>query len=169
MRKEYTWSGMKKGKFVARRLDYLLLNDTAICYALENSIFSVPSTDHRGLYLNLKVTENKRGPGYYKFNNVLLRDKTFVDNMNATIDNVLMKYSNQSPEDRWELLKMEMREEAKQYSKYIATMRRNTCLDTYHDLDKCEASLASDPNNEDLQRKSQSLKLKLEIIGVPNN
>ena len=32
--KEYTWSRRSKGKFTARRLDYILLNDNAIEFAV---------------------------------------------------------------------------------------------------------------------------------------
>lgn len=72
--KEYTWSRKTKDNFVSRRLDYILLNENATNAATHTQHFSVPSTDHRGVLLSLKFSETIRGPGYYKFNNALLKD-----------------------------------------------------------------------------------------------
>lgn len=162
--KEYTWSRQSGNQFIARRLDYVLLNDGAMSEAFETNIFSVPSSDHRGIYINLRISDNNRGPGYFKFNNSLLQDKIFVQKMNAVIDNFLTQNANETPVQKWELLKLKLKNESMQYSKSLAVKRRNNSIILHNKLDTCEAALALDPNNKDLQRKCHNLKLEIEVF-----
>jgi len=162
--KEYTWSRKCCNNFIARRLDYILLNDNAMSEALETNIFSVPSSDHRGIYVNLKVSNVKRGPGYFKFNNTLLKDKIFVQKMNNIIDEFLIQNLEVNFEQKWELLKLKMKEEAFQYSRNLAVKKKNNYIDLYGKLNDCEAILATDPDNEVLQRRRETLKLQIDVF-----
>ena len=60
----------------------MFFDKTIECY-----IHSVASTDHRGCSVSVKFAEIERGPGYWKFNNSLLRDSIFVNQMNTVINN----------------------------------------------------------------------------------
>ena len=53
----------------------------------ECNIYSVASTGHRGCSVLVKFAEIERGPGYWKFNHSLLKDSTFINQMNTIIDN----------------------------------------------------------------------------------
>ena len=161
--KEYTWSRKSIGAFVARRLDYIFLNDNAMNKASETNIFSVATSDHRGVYVNLKCTDSSRGPGYYKFNNTLLRDKIYVEKMNGFIDTCLVNLVNENPQQKWELLKLKIKEETMQYSKYRSMKTKNNNLQKIHQLNNIEAQLSQDPNSNELQRKRDNLKLEQEI------
>ena len=94
---EYTWSRLSQGKLTARRLDYVFLNDSAHSNATEVEIYSVPSSDHRGVSVWLRNANCARGPGYWKFNNSLLKDKTFIDNMNQIIDWFILDSVKKTP------------------------------------------------------------------------
>ena len=54
---------------------------------IECNIQSVASTDHRGCSVLVIFAEIERGPGYWKFNNSLLKDTIFVNQINTVIDN----------------------------------------------------------------------------------
>ena len=161
--KEYTWSRRTGDRFIARRLDYLFLNREALNAAFETNIFSVPASDHRGIYVNLKISNNVRGPGYFKFNNQLLKYPAFARKINNLIDSFLEQNQNLSPVDKWELMKLSMKDEAIQFSKNLAVNKRNKTLLLNKELDECEAQLSNDPNNKDLQSKMHNLKLQIEI------
>ena len=162
--KEYTWSRYRNGKFIARRLDYFLLNEAAVDTTSDISNFSVPSTDHRGVEIMIKCSESKRGPGYYKFNNSLLDNDLFVNKMNSIIDTFLTENVEQNPVLKLELLKLKLKEESIQFSKLLATKRRNNEVDLYQKLDICETALAKDPDNLERQVECKKIKFEIEIL-----
>ena len=45
-----------------------------------------PSVNHRGCGIAILLSEVVNGPGYWKFNNSLLEDITYVNQMNEVID-----------------------------------------------------------------------------------
>ena len=75
----------------------------------------IPYTDHKGVALEIKTEEFKRGPGIWRFNNSLLSDKTFIDFTNSLIDNFLIVNSHKDPSMLWELLKVEIKSQTIQY------------------------------------------------------
>ena len=105
--KEYTWC--KGNPFVARRLDYILTNSMCFDKTIECNIHSVASTDLRGCSVLVKFAEIERGPGYWKFNNSLLKDSIFVNQMNAVIDNHTAGLDSKSDNQlEWKFLKMKI-------------------------------------------------------------
>ena len=162
--KEYTWSRKSKGKFTARRLDYILLNDNATEICGETNLFSIPSSDHRGVTITLKCTENKRGPGYYKFNNLLLKDTRFVSYMNNVIEEYIAEQKDENPEILWELLKHKIKNESIRYSKNIAINKRNRLIELYANLNGCDTALANNPDNQELQHEREQLKFKIDLF-----
>jgi hypothetical protein len=161
---EYTWSRVSHGKLTARRLDYVFLNDAAHNNTTESEIYSVPSSDHRGVLVSLKCTDVARGPGYWKFNNALLKDNILVDKINLVIEQYLSESSWENAEERWELLKLKIKNDTIQYSKSLAVKQTNKCIELYSNLTLCESALAQSPTNIDLIRKREELKLQLDII-----
>ena len=160
--KEYTWSRKSCNKFTARRLDYVLLSNEAMDAAIESTISSVASSDHRGVHVILKGLQADRGPGYYKFNNALLKDHVYVEKMNQIIDTALLENIRLEPQQKWELLKLEIRDKTIQYSKNRSVWLKNHYVDCQNKLNKCESELAKFPDNPTLQQKCLDLKLQLE-------
>lgn len=77
---------------------YIFLNDHALDKIIDTELFSNPYSDHRGVQLNIKSSDTQRGPGYYKFNNLLLKDSSFVSSMNSTIDDFSTANLGEDPE-----------------------------------------------------------------------
>ena len=163
-KKEYSWSRTTINSFIARRLDYILLNENALGAATHTQLISFPSTDHRAVSLTLNIAESKRGPGYYKFNNSLLNDSNFITEMNMLIRTFLHENVDNDPIMTLELLKIKTRETAIQYSKRKATAKRNQLAKLYCDLNTLEVNLANTPNCQELKEKVARTKIQLEII-----
>ena len=147
--KEYSWSRKTNDAFIARRLDYILLNDNALNAATNVQLVSFSSSDHRAVHLSLQISDAKRGPGYYKFNNLLLRDITFISEMKILIREFVLANTNNDPTITLELLKIKIRERSIQYSKMKATNKRNILIQLQTDLNTCEVDLAKTPNCAD--------------------
>ena len=78
------------------------------------------------LILKLRLlVGDKRGPGYWKFNNSLVNNKLFVSQMNSKIEDYFhetMEISN--PVIRWDFLKLKLRQFCMSYSKQKSRERK---------------------------------------------
>ena len=161
--KEYTWSRKNQDKLIARRLDYVLVNDSALDEIIETYHYTITSSDHRGVFMQMKLSNAKRGPGYWKFNNSLLTDKTFVDMMNEAIDNYVNDNTEENVVLKWELLKLKIKQESIMFSKAKAVKKRNDRIDLHNKLNACDEMLSIDPQNIDLLKQREKLKLQTEL------
>lgn len=160
---EFTWSRVSQGKLTARRLDYVLLSDSAHNNLSETDICSVSSSDHRGVFVSIRNTDIARGPGYWKLNNSLLKNKMYIDNINQLIDMFKLETTEENAEVRWELLKMKIKNETVQFSKTLAVKRRNNIIEVQNDLNMCESSLAIAPTDVKLIQQREALKFQLDL------
>ena len=163
-RKEYSWSRRINNVLIARRLDYILATDMIIDDLLECSMYSFASSDHRGVAMELKCHDQTRGPGFWKFNNALLKDINFVDKINNVITEFLAEHTDTEADLKWELLKIQLKSEAIQYSKRIAIDKKNNKILLQSEFDQIDKSLARDPHNEDMIRNREAIRVKLEIL-----
>lgn len=89
-KKDYTWrqpNSRKQG-----RLDYFLVSENLISSVRDSQINPGYRTDHCVISLKLKFNESTRGPGYWKFNTSLLRDKEYVGKVKDTIEEAITQY-----------------------------------------------------------------------------
>ena len=115
--RHFSWR--QRTPFKQRRLDNIFVSNS-----LQESVTQIemiPSvlSDHSTVILKLRpLAGDKRGPGYWKFNNSLINDKQFVSQMNSKIDECfheIIEISN--PVIRWDFLKFKMRQFCISYSK----------------------------------------------------
>lgn len=95
--KELSWS--RRNDFVPRRIDYAFTSESVFNDVLDCSMHSVPFSDHRCIQTVIKCSQFERGPGYWSFNNNMLRDPDFVYMVNELIDmflreNVVMSFQD---------------------------------------------------------------------------
>ncbi|MEW8548783.1 MAG: reverse transcriptase domain-containing protein, partial [Candidatus Thiodiazotropha sp.] len=90
-KKSYTWRKFNPERKQSR-LDYFLLSEELFQYVMDCSILSGYRTDHSGVLLKLKLEENDRGRGYWKFNNSLLKDTEYIKKIKDTINDVKNTY-----------------------------------------------------------------------------
>ena len=92
------------------RIDYFLITKLwgHLVSVADIKISIVPY--HRAIRLGLKMAINKRGPGFWKFNNSVLKDQVFITLLENRYPMIKVKYSEvEDARLRWELIKMELR------------------------------------------------------------
>ena len=163
---EYSWSRMIRGNLIARRLDYIFLSEALVGDVIECNLSSFPSSDHRGVIVQIRLVKIDRGPGYWKMNNALLKERNYLDLINSTIDNFIEseQNSNISNDLKWELLKLDIKETTINYSKKRAITKKNNLLKWTNDLNDLEAILAREPNNNQLIQERARLLFNIEIL-----
>ena len=86
----YTWtnrSGPQKA-----RLDYYLASTAITSFVTKVDILTAYKSDHCPIALTLDYTKFKRGKGFWKHNDTLLRDINYIKRIKTTIATTLAKY-----------------------------------------------------------------------------
>ena len=105
---EYTWCRMSP-TYTGSRLDYALISDTLLNKVLRVYHEVMVGTDHKALMINFNKTCHPRGPGFWKFNNVLLENSEFTERVGNYITDCLNRYREcESAATKWELVKVEV-------------------------------------------------------------
>ena len=93
------WSalrGEKKlgpGRTQVSRLDFLLVSDTLLEVITGETILPGYRSDHSIITIKLCFDKNERGRGFWKFNNSLLKDPTFIQKVKDAILKVKRQYA----------------------------------------------------------------------------
>ena len=75
------------------RLDFFLVSEDVFQYEHNSGIVPGYRTDHSGVYIKVKLQDNERGKGYWKFNNSLLKDTNYIQTVKNTIEDTLRLYT----------------------------------------------------------------------------
>lgn len=89
--RKYTWCSLNPSKKQAR-LDYFLVSEYLFQYVMDSDIVSGYRSDHSGIVLKLKLQDYERGKGYWKFNNTLLKDRKYIEEVKRTVEEVKLTY-----------------------------------------------------------------------------
>ena len=111
-------------------------------------------TDHSAITLTLQSKGYvQRGPGFWKFNNSLLDDHDFVDQLYNMIPAYKNKYNYLTDKSLyWDMIKMEMRGFCVQYSKRKNRERRNIEKDLCDQIDALMKALATNRSKENITK-----------------
>ena len=91
-KKIYTWH--KKNPPKHARLDYFLTSEN-LSNIIENIYVKTGyRSDHSHVVLDLKFDDFIRGPGIWKFNNLLLNDMEYIQKVKNTITKTKIQYAN---------------------------------------------------------------------------
>lgn len=112
-RRRYTF---RRGKY-ASRLDYFLLSDSLVNTQLTIDIIATPLSDHSILAIKLCAQKTDKGPGLWRFNNLLLAQEKFITLMRATIEEIKAATEPSDPKIKWEWLKFKIREFARGFER----------------------------------------------------
>ena len=91
-KKKNTWRRLNPDKKQSR-LDFFLFSEDTFQYVHESGIVPGYRTDHSGVYVKVKLQDNERGKGYWKFNNSLLKDKDYIQTGKNTIEDAIKLYT----------------------------------------------------------------------------
>ena len=76
-KKKFTWRRLIPDRKQAR-LDFFIVSEDMFTLVHDSDIVPGYRTDHSGIILKIKLQENERERGYWKFNNSLLKDTNYV-------------------------------------------------------------------------------------------
>lgn len=106
------------------RIDYCLIDYSLQQFVHRAGIMTSFSSDHAMPYVIFQFTQHKPGPGYWKFNNSLLQDDQFIQDVVQQITTSLT-----TPQmdilDKWELMKFTVKQCALRRSIQIARSEKN--------------------------------------------
>ena len=163
--KDFTWS--RFNPFVARRLDYCLVSESALTSCVSCKHATIPASDHKAVIMELNDHTFQRGPGYWKFNNSLLKNPCFVNMVNELLDTVMNDCNNIcSYTDRWELCKIEIRSLCSEFGKRFSTQNKNDLIQCNIDAVEAERKLLTNPEDQTAQENLIKAKQKMEILQV---
>lgn len=159
--KSFTWS--RNNPFIARRLDYIFVGNNVLNFAEEASIKSVAFSDHRSARVHLRFHPMKRKSPLYKMNVGILKDSTYINMMSKSILKSIEEYSVLNPHLKWEMIKVNIREETQQYCKFVESFKRNKYNILSDNLNTLEQRLCYEPENLSLQHERDDIKRQLEL------
>ena len=90
-KKKFTWRRLIPDRKQAR-LDFFIVSEDMFTLFHDSDIVPGYRTDHSGIILKIKLQENERGRGYWKFNNSLLKDTNYVTTVKTVIDDTINLY-----------------------------------------------------------------------------
>ena len=64
------------------------MSDSIFSFVTDSDIVPGYRTDHSGIILKLKLQDLERGRSYWKFNNTLLKDKKYIEEVKKIINEV---------------------------------------------------------------------------------
>ena len=91
--KMFTWR--QPTPFKAARLDYFLVSTELLSLVNKTEILPGYRSDHSLVKLSLNLNHCRVGPSYWKFNNSLLRDDSYVEQIQDVIKQTIKTYSVQ--------------------------------------------------------------------------
>ena len=149
---QFTWRD--KAFKVQCWLDYWLVYKQLSHIVINTEMKSSTLTDHSAITLTLQSKGYaQRGPGFWKFNNSLLDDHDFVDQLNNMIPAYKNKYNYLTDKGLyWDMIKMEMRGFCVHYSKRKNRERRNIEKDLSEQTDALMKALATNRSTENITK-----------------
>ena len=107
----------QKTPCLARRLDRFLISKSLQSRVSVCDILPSLLSDHSPLCMTIKTTNVffKKGPNYWKFNKLLLKDAGYTEEMKRRIEEKKVEYTDMSGQVRWELIKFEIRKFTMEY------------------------------------------------------
>ena len=111
-----------------RRPDYLLIPDDLQFEVKSSEILAPLQSDHSPIFLKFKsfLDGGTRGPGHWKFNNSLVNDAIFINEMPDLINKISLNFNEfDDPRINFEVLKYKIRNFAREYSRHKAKERKS--------------------------------------------
>ena len=156
--KQFTWRNVTLKR--ASRLDFWLVDSAISNRTLSSDIRPAIRADHNAISLKIRFKNVKRGPGYWKMNTSILNNK---DSQNRTIE-LIQKISKMqlSPIDKWELLKIKVREFSQKYCRKKSKITKDIKLSLEKKLCSLQKEIDCNIDKNDLLNELTNVKEKLE-------
>ena len=122
--KRYTFRQEHVSGLIQRRLDCFYISDSKPVSVKNTDVLASLLTDHSPISVSYyKNEESNRGRGFWKFNNSLIENEEFVQQMKKYISDTLNELFNENILDdqiKWEYFKYSIRKYTINFSKKLA-------------------------------------------------
>ena len=148
--KKFSW--IQKSPIIQRRLDNWLISDLLQDDVAKVDIVTAIRTDHHAITLEIdSLSDQQRGPSFWKFNNSLFDDAFFVESLRENFPKWIEEITIcDDSRIKWDWVKFKIRGESISYSKLKAKERRNRIQIIENRLKMCEEKIAESPTQENL-------------------
>ena len=161
----FTWR--TKSFRIQCRLDFFLVSQELIQSTKKCEIVYAPESDHSAVSLVLQSNHlnQKRGPGFWKFNTTLLKDEAYVTALKINIPIFKDKYNETHDLGlKWDLIKMEIRGFTIMYSKRKAKKFRDEEKLLHQKVNDLQVRANNNPHNRNIRLELQRATARLKKI-----
>ena len=150
---------------VKSRIDYFLIAKQLTNYVQSVDTKTSITPDHKAIKLSMKLPKATRGPGLWKFNNSLLKDKEYIKQITDSYPIIREKYADiEDKRLKWELIKMEIRSITIPFAAHKAKQFRNQESDLQKRLDEIDKSINNSRDDQNIEAKLEEYdRLKNEL------
>ena len=113
----YSWYRKNKNKIQASRLDYALISHGIANCVHDTFYLNGLQSDHSAFFLGVEVNKVQRGPSFWKLNTSKLCDQELLKLIKEEIRKTVIDYSELEPQNKWEVLKHNIRTVCQKYCK----------------------------------------------------
>ncbi|CAC5388192.1 unnamed protein product [Mytilus coruscus] len=131
----YTFIGNKGAK---TRIDKICISEALKHKIRDLKHIPYQYSDHKIVYISLKLQKTKRGNGYWKMNDSLLDKELYIEYINNFWINWKQRKSNYNILDWWEIGKKRIKELTIRFSKKLVARQRKELSETYIQLENEE-------------------------------
>ena len=126
------------------RIDYFLISQSLQMQCVDSNIIAAGNTDHSAIEITISTSETKRGPGIWHFNNGLLQDSVFIEQLKLHVNDIKRKFSHLNAMELWELLKFEIAQFCREISEDKARKLKEDRFNLYVKLSDMQEELLKD-------------------------
>ena len=125
--RKFTQREKNRAGLVQSRLDFWLISES-LSYQVKNChIKPGNKSDHSLIKISLEILNTqKRGPGYWKFNNRLLHDSKYINIVKKELKTITKDVTMEDKNVLWDFTKCQIRSITITYCKKIAYEKRKT-------------------------------------------
>ena len=161
--KQFTWESNHTPP-IKCRLDYFLISSLLLNIVNTCEISTCIKSDHSPVLLDLCITKQKKGPGYFKLNNSILLDNEYKEIIKRSVQTIAEINEGSNPNTLWEIIKGTIRNETIKYSTKKKRQEQNKEKQLQSELDHIVKQINENPDNTHLKEIKTKKKLELEEI-----
>ena len=161
--KGFTWSRHGSHTTCARRLDYVLVNESLHMKSQSSAIIPYSKSDHCIVNINIEINQQKRGPGFWKMNNSLLQNKDYVDFIKGVMKDIKNNDVDLDAQTLWDFCKNEIKHKTIDYACKQANNPRNQKENLREELKVLHKKISIE-QKEELFQKYEKVKLDMDKI-----
>ena len=102
-------------------------------------------TDHSSVILKINLSEQKRGPGYFKINNSIIYDNEYQCQIKNAVAEIVRLNQNSNANTLWELIKGTIRNVSIKYATHLRKKNENKEKELTEEINRLQ-SLDTDDN-----------------------